>query len=601
MYDASYTPQYYFDVWYSSEVSQQPALLLVGRSNSTGTALSSNLKQQHKPSPLSIPSNNVVAVATVAHPHILSQHQLSPQLSPLNHDPAFVSSVDSPSMSLTSPRSGPSPSDEDLFRSSVHSHRSPRSSPVSPPSPLKIHPTRSVLRHSRSSTLSSRQSTGRDRSPSRSSLQGRKSGETDVPQQNDITSVPNAMSLRSKLSLPALKIKGGERLIQSGEGSPTLSVTPSESLVEQPRVQIKDVDFELVNPSVQQMMLVEGDPSTSPLPSPAHLDGVSSFRSPSPVLSILSGVSTRVLPSIQAVIPQQPSSPPMTSLELQDVEAHRQRELRWITAMASIAPSHARKSKKIRKLLYEGVPASVRYMVWAHVADSKSKRMDNLYTKLIMRDRVPASTNIERDVQKVFAEESQLLDGSLMNLLQAYLTMVPDTQYSRGWFLHFTISRIWLTMTIGLTVIAGRLLLQAPEEDAFWTFVSMMDCQLRPYFSSNRSQLEVDAALFGKSVEAIEPELAKKIFSDMDIPSISLCRPWYVLLESLRNKISKSIKPGLLPSSSKRSHLNTPNVFGIFSYSKVTHVLFCLRLHRSLSSYRYNVSFSSWLGHRAVL
>lgn len=82
---------------------------------------------------------------------------------------------------------------------------------------------------------------------------------------------------------------------------------------------------------------------------------------------------------------------------------------------------------------------------------------------------------------------------------------------------------------IGLTVVAGRLLLQSPEEDAFWTFVSMMDSHLRPYFSPSRMQLEIDATLLGKAIEANEPALAKKLFNDLDIPPISLCRPWYVV------------------------------------------------------------------------
>ena len=44
----------------------------------------------------------------------------------------------------------------------------------------------------------------------------------------------------------------------------------------------------------------------------------------------------------------------------------------------------------------------------------------------------------------------------------------------------------------GLTYIAGQLLFQSPEEDAFWIFVSLMDAHLRPYFAANGTQLEVD-------------------------------------------------------------------------------------------------------------
>lgn len=85
-----------------------------------------------------------------------------------------------------------------------------------------------------------------------------------------------------------------------------------------------------------------------------------------------------------------------------------------------------------------------------------------------------------------------------------------------------------IPVALGLTVIAGHLLLQSPEEDAFWTFVSLMDTHLRLYFSASAAQMEIDATLFGKAVEANDPALAKKVFVEMDIPPASLCRPWYV-------------------------------------------------------------------------
>jgi hypothetical protein len=79
---------------------------------------------------------------------------------------------------------------------------------------------------------------------------------------------------------------------------------------------------------------------------------------------------------------------------------------------------------------------------------------------------------------------------------------------------------------VGLTFIAGQLLLQSPEEDAFWIFVSLMDSHLRPYFSSNAVQLDIDASLFAKAVETVDPSIAKKLFVDMAIPPIRVCRPW---------------------------------------------------------------------------
>ncbi|KAI0294144.1 hypothetical protein BC826DRAFT_1185792 [Russula brevipes] len=79
------------------------------------------------------------------------------------------------------------------------------------------------------------------------------------------------------------------------------------------------------------------------------------------------------------------------------------------SAMSLTPSSHARKSKKTRKLLQEGLPRRVRYQVWAHLTDSRAKRTEGLYVRL------------------------------------------------------------------GLAFIAGQLLLQSPEEDAFWIFISLMD------------------------------------------------------------------------------------------------------------------------------
>ena len=79
---------------------------------------------------------------------------------------------------------------------------------------------------------------------------------------------------------------------------------------------------------------------------------------------------------------------------------------------------------------------------------------------------------------------------------------------------------------IGLAILAGHLLLFSPDEDAFWTFLSMMDTHLRPYFSPRAVQMDVDAQLFAKVVESSNPALAKKLFTDLDIAPIDLCRMW---------------------------------------------------------------------------
>ncbi|KAI0628503.1 RabGAP/TBC [Trametes polyzona] len=264
------------------------------------------------------------------------------------------------------------------------------------------------------------------------------------------------------------------------------------------------MDFELVKPTMP-LSPYAGSVDSLPIPSPIKADGF--LRTDSPAMSTTSGSSSfRHLPS--EFSPSDTRSP--LHKENTEMEAHRHREQRWIAAMASVPASQARKSKKVRKLVLEGVPASVRYQVWATLTDSRGKRMEGLYQRLAARDKVPAFADIERDIRECFVDRPELQDGSLAKMLQAYLSMVPDVQYSRG-----------------LALIAGQLLLQSPEEDAFWTFISLMDIHLPPYLS-NSVQLEVDVSLFAKALEANDSASAKKLFGDMAISPATVCRPWFM-------------------------------------------------------------------------
>ncbi|KZS91794.1 TBC-domain-containing protein [Sistotremastrum niveocremeum HHB9708] len=189
------------------------------------------------------------------------------------------------------------------------------------------------------------------------------------------------------------------------------------------------------------------------------------------------------------------------------MEAHRARELKWMSTIQST--SH--KSKKLRKMLQEPVPSSVRYQVWSHLVDAKAKRMPNIYSDLSKRPRVGASANIEKDADRYFPEHPHLKDprGPLVSLLNAYFAMVPDITYQAG-----------------LVIIAGHLLLQSPEEDAFWMFLALMDQHLRPYFSPGAYQLEADASLFQKYLEANDAPMSKRLFVN-DVRPIDLCGPWF--------------------------------------------------------------------------
>ena len=104
--------------------------------------------------------------------------------------------------------------------------------------------------------------------------------------------------------------------------------------------------------------------------------------------------------------------------------------------------------------------------------------------------------------------------------------MVPDIQYG-------SIDYTYCFLPIGLTLIVGQLLLLAPEEDAFWIFISIMDSHIRPYFSAATTQMEVDSALFSRTLESNDNQVARKLLVDMGISPLTICQPWYMLIGAL--------------------------------------------------------------------
>lgn len=78
----------------------------------------------------------------------------------------------------------------------------------------------------------------------------------------------------------------------------------------------------------------------------------------------------------------------------------------------------------------------------------------------------------------------------------------------------------------GLAIIAGHLLLQSPEEDAFWTFLAMMDSYLRPYFMPASPQMDIDTNLFVKTVETTDSQLATRVFAQLNVRPKELCGVW---------------------------------------------------------------------------
>ncbi|KZT00910.1 uncharacterized protein LAESUDRAFT_816259 [Laetiporus sulphureus 93-53] len=475
-----------------------------------------------KPSPLSLSQNNVVVAS--ASPMSVTSASSSPRPGPRQLPPAASSAPGSPEprMNLFDRAFTSSPLQREArsgggslvchpSKVTLKSEPSTSSPPASPRSPSNG--SFQVIRRSQSSILPSAKASGGDElsRPSMSSLGGhsvkddtRHSHDTqwNVPSPStgsdspETVSHPRAGSSRSTTSPSLLRVPTGDR--STPNHSPVAGAFSFESF-DKRTVSVKDMDFELVRPAIPHSPLAASSVDSLPLTIPSPRDETATMSFPD-----ASAITIRQ-PSLDHNT-HEPKSPKVSNSP--EVQAHRQRELRWMSIMTSVPASQSRKSKKVRKLVLEGVPTSVRYVVWAHLTDSKAKRVDGIYARLGQCSRVASIENIQNDAKALFAEEP-LQEQSLVNLLQAYLTMVPDIDYNRG-----------------LALIASKLLVQSPEEDAFWTFVSMMDSHLRPYFSQQPIQLEVDASLFARALESNDAILSKKIYIDMAISPAAVCRPW---------------------------------------------------------------------------
>ena len=234
-------------------------------------------------------------------------------------------------------------------------------------------------------------------------------------------------SLRSKLSLPNLRGRG---TVKDRRDDASSIASASQTSPDNETVQVKDTDFELIRPNIPQLSSSSSDDNSN-IAGPGSVDEHVEFtggriRAQSPALSMTSAGGTSRFSADSARQKFTKTS------DVESMDAHRQRELKWVSLMSSLPASQSRSNKKFKKLLLEGVPSSVRFLVWAHLTDSKAKGVSGVYSQLVRRGK--PTMEMERGVQACLDDEPRMQStrGSLLCVLQAYLMMVPDTRHHRG-------------------------------------------------------------------------------------------------------------------------------------------------------------------------
>lgn len=278
-------------------------------------------------------------------------------------------------------------------------------------------------------------------------------------------------SLRAKLSLPNLRRNRSKPDDETGSGAYERDLRERHRHGEQAKeaeldletemLQVQDMAFELVRPNFTQIQAARTSEDAGFLRRDGSFDlrpdgsgnAGSLLRPESPAVSVSTTMNGTRSPTNEGSTsggwtPQtHPSAPAGLSVPTRDtespasMEAHRQREQKWVSLMSSSPASLSRKSKKVKKLLVEGVPSSVRYLVWSYLTDGKGRAVKGVFEQLCRRGEVGRTAEIMTDVDRLFGGENEGMEhlsgtkGPVIVLLQAYLSMVPDVQYSTGEFL----------------------------------------------------------------------------------------------------------------------------------------------------------------------
>ncbi|GAA6010405.1 hypothetical protein JCM11491_006307 [Sporobolomyces phaffii] len=219
----------------------------------------------------------------------------------------------------------------------------------------------------------------------------------------------------------------------------------------------------------------------------------------------------------QALAPRQVLShfSPPTPLSAEgggrSVEDHRAKEQKWIQTLSSgLSAAQVRKSKKMRSLVYAGIPSSVRGKVWSYLAEVQAEKAPGLYRHLCSLGKGAHSPAIEQDL----LDNPQLADGSagcedLLAVLNAFAQHEPQLGYYPG-----------------LARIAALLLTQMIAEDAFFTLLSLVkNYGFRQFFAAGREELRLETIAFQFLLEMVEPKIARR-FRELEIGTVDYLFSW---------------------------------------------------------------------------
>ncbi|KAG9291907.1 hypothetical protein G9A89_004845 [Geosiphon pyriformis] len=197
---------------------------------------------------------------------------------------------------------------------------------------------------------------------------------------------------------------------------------------------------------------------------------------------------------------------------------YREREVKWVNIFTNMDTSTARESRRIKKLVRQGIPESVRGKAWQFMAGAGKYRKPKVYEVLRKRERLPIYDVIERDIHRCYPDHIQFREGNgsgqsdLHDILKAYAHYNPAVGYCQG-----------------MGRLVGMMLMQMPAEDTFWLLVATIEEYMNGYFGPTLSQLRIDSVVFEQLLAEHDPKLAQHL-ADNDIVPLMYMTQWFMTI-----------------------------------------------------------------------
>ncbi|KAG8764157.1 GTPase-activating protein [Ceratobasidium sp. 423] len=194
----------------------------------------------------------------------------------------------------------------------------------------------------------------------------------------------------------------------------------------------------------------------------------------------------------------------------------------WGEVVANYEEVAQTRPTELAQAIENGIPASLRGMMWQLMSASKDTELEKVYSDLLKKT-TPHEKAIMRDLGRTFPNHEFFNDGSgvgqenLFNVLKAYSLYDPEVGYCQG-----------------LAFIVATLLLNMPDEEAFCVLCRLMHSyDLRGHFLPDMPGLQLRLYQFDRLVEDVLPVLNIH-FVRQGIKSSMYCSQWFLTMFSYR-------------------------------------------------------------------